>query len=146
MIDDEEAALAHLYAMWVAPQRAGDGRGARARRSRVIAWAGERGARTLTTSVTEGKRRAPPSTRTGFADTGRREPLGHSDAVVPYSNARSATASSAAAAEHRGGSLSSGAFSPGQNPVTARKALGAGAIDRRARDLEGHALAPPRRR
>ena len=49
----------------------------------MIAWAAERGVRTLTTSVAEGNAAAARLyAGAGFADTGRREPLGHSDAVV----------------------------------------------------------------
>ena len=49
----------------------------------VVAWAAARGARRLTTSVTEGNAAgAALYAAAGFADTGRREPLGHSDAVV----------------------------------------------------------------
>ena len=82
VIDDEDPALAHLYAMWVAPQARGTGAG-RALVDAVIAWAGERGARTLTTSVAEGNAAAAALyASAGFADTGRREPLGHSDGVV----------------------------------------------------------------
>jgi ribosomal protein S18 acetylase RimI-like enzyme len=82
VIDDEDPALAHLYAMWVAPQARGTGAG-RALVEAVVAWATERGAERLTTSVTDGNAVAAGLyTAAGFADTGRREPLGHSDAVV----------------------------------------------------------------
>jgi ribosomal protein S18 acetylase RimI-like enzyme len=82
VIDDEDPGLAHLYAMWVAPDGRGTGAG-RALVDAVIAWAAERGARRLTTSVTEGNAGAAALyEHAGFADTGRREPLGHSDAVV----------------------------------------------------------------
>ena len=82
VIDDEEPALAHLYAMWVAPEARGSGAG-RALVEAVVAWATERGAKRLTTSVTEGNAAgAALYAAAGFADTGRREPLGHSDAVV----------------------------------------------------------------
>ncbi|HEY0364719.1 MAG TPA: GNAT family N-acetyltransferase, partial [Solirubrobacteraceae bacterium] len=53
VIDAEEPALAHLYAMWVAPEARGSGAG-RALVEAVVAWATERGAKRLTTSVTEG--------------------------------------------------------------------------------------------
>ena len=44
VIDDEDPALAHLYAMWVAPRApAGSGAG-RALVEAVVAWAAERGA------------------------------------------------------------------------------------------------------
>jgi GNAT superfamily N-acetyltransferase len=82
VIDDEEPELAHLYAMWVAPQARGTGAG-RALLDAVVAWATERGARRLTTSVTEGNAVAAALyIGAGFTDTGGREPLGHSDAVV----------------------------------------------------------------
>jgi ribosomal protein S18 acetylase RimI-like enzyme len=82
VIDDEDPALAHLYAMWVAPEARGTGAG-RALVNAVIAWAAERGARTLTTSVAEGNAAAARLYGgAGFADTGRREPLGHSEGVV----------------------------------------------------------------
>jgi ribosomal protein S18 acetylase RimI-like enzyme len=82
VIDDEEPALAHLYAMWVAPDARGAGAG-RALLAAVVAWAIGRGAERLTTSVTAGNAAAAALyTATGFADTGRREPLGHSEAVV----------------------------------------------------------------
>ena len=82
VIDAEEPARAHLYAMWVAPEARGSGAG-RALLEAVIAWATERDAKRLTTSVTEGNAAgAALYAAAGFADTGRREPLGHSDAVV----------------------------------------------------------------
>ena len=82
VIDEEDPELAHLYAMWVAPEARGTGAG-RALVEAVIGWASERGARTLTTSVTEGNAGGTALyAAAGFADTGRREPLGHSDAVV----------------------------------------------------------------
>jgi GNAT superfamily N-acetyltransferase len=68
--------------MWVAPEARGSGAG-RALVEAVVAWATERGAKRLTTSVTEGNAAgAALYAAAGFADTGRREPLGHSDAVV----------------------------------------------------------------
>jgi GNAT superfamily N-acetyltransferase len=82
VIDDEDPGLAHLYAMWVAPDGRGTGAG-RALVDAVIAWAAERGARRLTTTVTEGNAAAAVLyAGAGFVDTGGREPLGHSDAVV----------------------------------------------------------------
>jgi ribosomal protein S18 acetylase RimI-like enzyme len=82
VMDDEEPALIYLYAMWVAPEARGSGAG-RALVEAVVAWATERGATRLTTSVTEGNAAgAALYAAAGFADTGRREPLGHSDAVV----------------------------------------------------------------
>jgi ribosomal protein S18 acetylase RimI-like enzyme len=82
VLDSDDPLLAHLYSMWVAPQARGTGAG-RALVEAVIAWASERGARTLTTSVAEGNAAAARLyAGAGFADTGRREPLGHSDGVV----------------------------------------------------------------
>ena len=82
VIDAEDAALAHLYAMWVAPDARGAGAG-RALVDAVVAWATDRGAQRLITSVTEGNAAAAGLyTAAGFCDTGRREPLGHSEAVV----------------------------------------------------------------
>jgi GNAT superfamily N-acetyltransferase len=82
VIDDEDAAVAHLYAMWVAPDARGTGAG-KALLEAVVAWATGHGAERLTTSVTDGNAAAGALyARAGFADTGRREPLGHSDAVV----------------------------------------------------------------
>jgi ribosomal protein S18 acetylase RimI-like enzyme len=81
-LDDDDPSAAALYSMWVAPYARGRGV-ARALVDAVIAWATERGARTLTTSVAEGNAAAAALYGgAGFADTGRREPLGHSDAVV----------------------------------------------------------------
>jgi ribosomal protein S18 acetylase RimI-like enzyme len=82
VIDDADPALVHLYAMWVAPDARGSGAG-RALVDAVVAWAAERGAQRLLTSVTEGNAAAAALySAAGFADTGRREPLGHSDAIV----------------------------------------------------------------
>jgi ribosomal protein S18 acetylase RimI-like enzyme len=82
VIDDDDPALAHLYAMWVAPAARGSGAG-RALVDAVLAWATDRGAERLTTSVTEGSAAAAALyAAAGFSDTGRREPLGHSEAVV----------------------------------------------------------------
>lgn len=82
VLDEDEEALAHLYAMWVDPRARGTGAG-RALLEAVIAWAAERGARRLITSVAEGNAAAAVLYATaGFADTGRREPLGHSSGVV----------------------------------------------------------------
>jgi GNAT superfamily N-acetyltransferase len=81
-LEDEDPAAAGLYSMWVAPEARGTGVG-RALVEAVIAWAADRGARRLTTSVSEGNAGAAALyAAAGFADTGRREPLGHSDGVV----------------------------------------------------------------
>lgn len=82
VIDDEDPALAHLYAMWVAPSARGSG-AARALVEAVLGWSAERGAMRVTTSVTEDNAAAAALyAAAGFADTGRREPLGHSEGVV----------------------------------------------------------------
>jgi ribosomal protein S18 acetylase RimI-like enzyme len=68
--------------MWVAPDARGTGAG-KALVHAVVAWAADRGAERLTTSVTEGNAAAAALyAAAGFCDTGRREPLGHSEAVV----------------------------------------------------------------
>jgi ribosomal protein S18 acetylase RimI-like enzyme len=82
VIDDEDPAMAHLYAMWVAPDARGTGAG-RALVDAVVVWATASGADRLTTSVTEGNAAAAALyAAAGFSDTGRREPLGHSEGVV----------------------------------------------------------------
>jgi ribosomal protein S18 acetylase RimI-like enzyme len=78
----DDSAVAHLYGMWVAPEARGGGAG-RALVEAVIAWAAQRGARRLVTSVTEGNDGALRLyERAGFVDTGVREPLGHSGATT----------------------------------------------------------------
>jgi ribosomal protein S18 acetylase RimI-like enzyme/predicted enzyme related to lactoylglutathione lyase len=73
---------AHLYSMWVAPETRGRGAGA-ALVAAVLEWTRAGGARTLRTSVRVGNAAAARLyERAGFRDTGEREPLGHSDAVV----------------------------------------------------------------
>ena len=80
--DAEDAALAHLFAMWVSPEARRTGAGG-ALVAAVVAWATAHGARTLRTAVTVGNDRAARLyERAGFADTGLREPLGHSGAVT----------------------------------------------------------------
>jgi ribosomal protein S18 acetylase RimI-like enzyme len=80
MLDDATAGLAHLFSVWVAPEARGAG-AATALVEAVAAWAAERGAQRLRTSVTLGNDAAAGLyRRTGFADTGEREPLGHDDA------------------------------------------------------------------
>jgi ribosomal protein S18 acetylase RimI-like enzyme/predicted enzyme related to lactoylglutathione lyase len=77
---DDESKDAHLYSMWVAPEARGTGT-ATALVEAVIAWTTAQGARTLRTAVTTGNEPAARLyARAGFRDTGRREPLGHSDA------------------------------------------------------------------
>jgi ribosomal protein S18 acetylase RimI-like enzyme len=81
-IDDDDPGLAHLYGMWVAPEARRTGTG-RALVDAVVAWAAQRGARRVLTSVADGN---PAATAlyaaAGFVDTGEHEPLGHSDAVA----------------------------------------------------------------
>ena len=80
MLDDAVAGLAHLFSLWVAPEARGVGV-ATALVEAVAAWAVDRGAQRLRTSVTLGNDDAARLyRRTGFVDTGEREPLGHHDA------------------------------------------------------------------
>ena len=53
VIWETDPATAHLYAMWVAPEARGTGAGT-ALLDAVLAWAADRGAQRLTTSVTDG--------------------------------------------------------------------------------------------
>jgi ribosomal protein S18 acetylase RimI-like enzyme len=80
VIDDDDPQSAHLFSMWVAPEARGTG-AATALLEAVLDWTTAQGARTLRTQVTTGNE---PAARlyacAGFRDTGRREPLGHSDA------------------------------------------------------------------
>jgi GNAT superfamily N-acetyltransferase len=79
-IDADDPERAHLFSMWVAPEARGTG-AASALVDTVLAWTAARGARTLQTAVTIGNEPAARLyARAGFVDTGRREPLGHSDA------------------------------------------------------------------
>jgi ribosomal protein S18 acetylase RimI-like enzyme len=82
VIDDDDATLAHLFAMWVAPEARGTGAGG-ALVAAVVEWAMARGTRTLRTAITVGNDRAARLyERAEFRDTGIREPLGHSDGVT----------------------------------------------------------------
>jgi ribosomal protein S18 acetylase RimI-like enzyme len=82
MLDDDDPTVAHLFSMWVAPEGRGAGTG-RELVDAVVGWAVERGARRLETTVAEGNAAAAALyAAAGFADTGRREPLGHSDGMV----------------------------------------------------------------
>jgi GNAT superfamily N-acetyltransferase len=82
VIRPEHAEVAHLYAMWVAPEARAAGTGA-ALVDAVARWAAAHGARVLRTSVTVGNAGAARLyERTGFRPTGEREPLGHSDGEV----------------------------------------------------------------
>jgi ribosomal protein S18 acetylase RimI-like enzyme len=81
-IDRDDPDLAHLFAMWVAPEARRGGVG-RALLDAVIAWAVQRGARRLVASVTEGNDGAARLyAAAGFVPTGARTPLGHSDATT----------------------------------------------------------------
>jgi ribosomal protein S18 acetylase RimI-like enzyme len=83
-IGRDDPRLVHLFAMWVAPEARGRGIG-RALVAAVVAWATQRGARRLRAGVTEGNAAAERLYGSaGFADTGEREPLGHSGATVAY--------------------------------------------------------------
>ena len=70
-----EPGVAHLYAMWVAPDARGAGVG-RALVEAVAAWARDRGCDRLVLSVTETNEGAHRFYETcGFVDTGERHPL-----------------------------------------------------------------------
>ena len=72
---EAEPGVAHLYAMWVAPDARGAGVG-RALVEAVVAWARGRGCGRLVLSVTETNRSARGFYEAcGFADTGERRPL-----------------------------------------------------------------------
>jgi len=72
---ESEPGVAHLYAMWVAPDARGAGVG-RALVEAVIAWARDRGCGRVVLSVTESNRSARAFYEAcGFADTGERRPL-----------------------------------------------------------------------
>lgn len=72
---EAEPSVAHLYAMWVAPDARGAGVG-RALVEAVVAWARGRGCGRLVLSVTETNRIARRFYEAcGFADTGERRPL-----------------------------------------------------------------------
>jgi GNAT superfamily N-acetyltransferase len=80
---EAEPGVAHLYAMWVAPDARGAGVG-RALVEEVVTWARGRGCGRLVLSVTESNRNARRFYEAcGFADTGERRPLrGGSDLDV----------------------------------------------------------------
>lgn len=70
-----EPGVAHLYAMWVAPDARGAGVG-RALVEAVAAWARYRGCGRVVLFVTETNQRARGFYEAcGFADTGERRPL-----------------------------------------------------------------------
>src|SRR4051794_21376313 len=82
VLDADDAGLAHLFAMWVAPEARGTGAGS-ALVTAVAEWAVAHGARTLRTAVAVGNDAAARLyERAGFRDTGTREPLGHSGGVT----------------------------------------------------------------
>jgi ribosomal protein S18 acetylase RimI-like enzyme len=82
VVDADDGTLAHLFAMWVAPEARGTGAGG-ALVAAVAEWATAHGARTLRTAVTVGNERAARLyERAGFRDTGIREPLGHSNGMT----------------------------------------------------------------
>ena len=72
---EAEPGVAHVYAMWVAPDARGAGIG-RALLDAVAEWAGERGCDRLVLSVTESNDTARRFYATnGFVDTGKRRAL-----------------------------------------------------------------------
>lgn len=79
VIDAGDPTLAHLYSMWVAPEARRTG-AATTLIEAVAAWARDRGATRLRTSVTVGNAGAERLyARAGFEDTGERRPLRHDD-------------------------------------------------------------------
>ena len=96
VIDADDPALAHLYSMWVAPEARRTGAATKLIDA-VAAWAADRGATRLRTSVAVGNAGAERLyARAGFVDTGERNPLRHEDvdagavvAVLTRSLARS---------------------------------------------------------
>ncbi len=73
---------AHLYAMWVAPDRRRQGVGERLVRE-VIAWARSRSARSVILGLTEGNEGAEDFyEHLGFLDTGERHPLREGSELV----------------------------------------------------------------
>ena len=82
VIRPEDPQVAHLYAMWLAPEARAAGAGG-ALVEAVAGWAAANGVRALRTAVTVGNAGAARLyERSGFRATGEREPLGHSDAEV----------------------------------------------------------------
>jgi len=82
LVDPGDPTRANLFSMWVAPDARGGGAGT-ALVAAVVDWVRARGVRILRTAVTVGNDAAARLyARAGFADTGTREPLGHSDAEV----------------------------------------------------------------
>jgi ribosomal protein S18 acetylase RimI-like enzyme len=81
-VHEDEPGIAHLYGMWVAPEARGSGAG-RELVAAVLGWAADRGARRIVAQVSEDNAAAMRLyLATGFADTGERDPLGHSDAMT----------------------------------------------------------------
>ena len=80
VVEQDGSGMAHLYAMWVAPEARGAG-AARAIVDSTVAWASEQGAAGMRAAVTVGNDAALRLyERAAFRDTGAREPLGHSGA------------------------------------------------------------------
>ena len=86
---DDEPGVAHVYAMWVAPDARGAGVG-RALLDAVTVWARDRGCDRLVLSVTETNETARRFYEAcGFLETGDREPLrAGSDQVVLFLSKR----------------------------------------------------------
>ena len=74
-LDDDHGKVAHLYQMWVAPEKRGQGAG-RALLDAAVAWARSAGARAIVLDVTAGNREALHLYEAaGFVATGSEQPL-----------------------------------------------------------------------
>ena len=87
-VDTEDGSVGQLISMWVAPEVRRSGVG-RLLIDAIVAWAAERGVRTITlmvTSVNDGAMEF--YRRLGFERTGRTEPYPNDPAVVEYEMVR----------------------------------------------------------
>jgi ribosomal protein S18 acetylase RimI-like enzyme len=87
-VDEDDAAVGQLISMWVAPEARRSGAG-RILIDAIVAWAGERGLRTIKLMVTSVNGGAMEFyRRLGFERTGRTEPYPNDPAVVEYEMVR----------------------------------------------------------
>ncbi len=87
-LDEEDATLAHLIAMWAAPTHRRQGLGCRLV-TEVLAWARSRGARTMLLMVTSSNEPAMRFyERLGFTRTGRTEPYPNDPSLIEYQMSR----------------------------------------------------------